>query len=457
MDVLHELAKIAPAGLRLSPTEKKYFKLLQSGVSIEEARKKIFGNSPDASTKISRLGYEIKRKVIADIATENTKKNNSYADLATEAHQLFATGRILMGRQAYRAGAELLEKAYDKAQSAQLIGLALEIAKPLADYFSTMVGDGKKYEFYQQAINELIIKNERETQVLSYHREIQYQFTYSWHPDLAAKAYAYCAITENYINTSLKSANAHFYMLALANVADLDFSALVQTCEEAINYFSKLKNPPKTPIFNYYLKKAVAYIQLQQFQEAIAATDYILNATEPGKFSYVSAYYYRAIAGLHAGNIQWANDAIDKTDNYLKNVPQSLQEQWRIVIAYTALFSERKYKIGKFINEVPIFSKDKAGANAAIIIVQMLHYLKMGKTNEYIERCDALHRYTSRYLKGKAKILAKLLLEVSKGHFNANTIEYRTRKLVKELDGQERELAVMPAEKVWKLVMDWLR
>ena len=116
----------------------------------------------------------------------------------------------------------------------------------------------------------------------------------------------------------------------------------------------------------------------------------------------------------------------------------------------------KRVQIGKFLNQVPTFEKDKAGANAAILIVQMLHYIKDAKTHDYIERCDALSRYASRYLHGKKKILAKLLLEVNKGHFNVLTIEYRTRKLKTALQGTEREIEIMPAERIWELAMEWL-
>ena len=156
MDTLYELVRIARPGIKLSPTEKEYFQLLQEGESIEEATEKIYGNTDDARIKISRLGYEIKRKIIADVATHNVKKNSNYASIATEAHQLFTTGSILMGQQAHKSGAELLEKAYQKAIQTQLIGLALECAKPLANYYGPIAGISQKFYQYQNAIEELV-------------------------------------------------------------------------------------------------------------------------------------------------------------------------------------------------------------------------------------------------------------------------------------------------------------
>ena len=192
------------------------------------------------------------------------------------------------------------------------------------------------------------------------------------------------------------------------------------------NTFHDLKTLPEMPSTTISSERQRGYIHLKDFSNAIDCLHNVLESADHGKYSFLMAHLYLAITGLHAGKIDLSTRSIEETEAYWPNLPENIQEQWKIVKAYTALFSEKKYKIGKFINEVPIFSKDKAGANASIIIVQMLHYLKMGKTHQYIERCDALSSYMNRHLKGKIRILAKLLLEVNKGRFNALTVKYRT-------------------------------
>jgi hypothetical protein len=89
-------------------------------------------------------------------------------------------------------------------------------------------------------------------------------------------------------------------------------------------------------------------------------------------------------------------------------------------------------------------------------MVRMLHFIKNGDRHAYIDRVDALIRYASRYLKGKNKVLAKLLIEVAKGHFKKITVLYRTKSLSKSLAGMDMELAIMPQERVWGLALGWL-
>ena len=53
-----------------------------------------------------------------------------------------------------------------------------------------------------------------------------------------------------------------------------------------------------------------------------------------------------------------------------------LDEQWRIIEAYANLLdinTGQVFRVSRFLNEVPIFSKDKRGNNIAIIVIMAWH------------------------------------------------------------------------------------
>jgi tetratricopeptide (TPR) repeat protein len=454
--ILHDLATIAKPSLLKGSLEEKCFKLIQKGVSREEIKHKIFGDDQSASLRLRQVEFQLKKKLVASVASHVSKTGNNNLDEYTEAYQLLSAGKILLARQKQQSGISLLEKAYKIASQEAYLSVALDSAKSLWTYYSTISIHPKKFDAYKEAVYKYKEALSVETMAQAYYNEIAYSYAQEWTPDVAVKALSYCAILADKIETSKKTAWYYYSILMIADIANLDFHASITHAEEGISYFSKFDHIPKASIYTLLQKKATAYIHLGEFEAATNCLDEVLGLTAKGSYTYCSAQFYRAIAGIHSADYALAVEAIQSTEAYLENLPPNFQEQWKIAIAYTSLLSERKFKLGKFLNEVPIFSKDKAGANAAILIVQMLHYLKQAKTSAYIERCDALHIYTQRHLSGKNKTLAKLLIEVAKGHFHINTVTYRTRKLVKELDSQERELAIMPQELVWKLVLGWL-
>ena len=453
--MLHELAKITDLKLPKNTLEQQYYSMLKKGIDKQEAIKKLFDGGEKADARIRKLGSVLKKKMVAQIVRKASTSTNRTLNEHIEAYQLFSAGKILLAQEKAEVGIQLIQKSYNLSIQNGIIDVALSCTKSLSTYHSNF-GDIKKFVTYQSKCKELIEWQRHETLAQQYYNEIALYYREQWNEDIQEKAIKYCEETKSMISTSYKTAMFHYFMQCMVHVSSLDFEELIATSKKAIAHFNAIHQPPKSTLFNFQTKLAVGYIQLEEYKKALAAIKQCLALTEKGGHSYCVAYYYQALAGLHSGNYLDTIDAIDKTKPYWNRLPNDLLEQWRIIQAYSALFIKKKYRIGKFINEVPIFSKDKTGANTAIIIVQMLHHLKEGNTSIYIERCDALKRYTSRYLSGKKKVLAKMLLEVAKGHFNITTIEHRTREMLNELAGKERELEIMPPEKVWGMVMGWL-
>ena len=455
--VIQELSKIASPNLPPNSKLKECYDLIISGAEKNEILSKMFGDNQAAETGLRQIKFKLETKLVDDFVSKNVKTGNPALDNASVAYKYYTAGKLLLARQSLTAGTELLEKAYRFAQKGGIIEVALSSAKSLATYYSGISGDYNKYLKYQDAVNNLFSLLQSETIAQSYFNEISYHYTHKWNEQIAEKAFAYCAITENSTDASPKTAIYHFNTLCLANISAINYEGLVDACNQALLHFQKIDSPPRAVFYNFNIKKATGLIHLRRYEEAKECLYQVIGIADKGIYSYCSAYYYLGLLGLHSGNISLTEQALDETIVYWDNLPIHFVEQFKILRAYCALFSSQKFRIGKFLNEVPVYEKDKANANAAILIVQMLHYIKLGKTSEYIERCDALDKYTKKYLSGKKKILAEMLIEVSKGYFKYVTVQHRTKNLVKKLSIQERELGVMPASKIWALVLEWLK
>ena len=164
-----------------------------------------------------------------------------------------------------------------------------------------------------------------------------------------------------------------------------------------------------------------------------------------------------------------------KAKKNFKKMTGSTREQFRFHEAFLFFFTQTlgindknlfggKFKVQKFLNEVPTSSRDKQGANTTIIVLQILVCLVQNRYDDIIKRSDALKTYTSRYLKNdenfRSNCFIKMLLQLPAANFHRNGVERKAQRYQKELlkqpinlfrNGAEHEY--MPYEVLWKYVL----
>ena len=109
------------------------------------------------------------------------------------------------------------------------------------------------------------------------------------------------------------------------------------------------------------------------------------------------------------------------------------KERWILYEAYINFIIDSKitnferkkiqFSVGKFLNELPRYSKDKRAMNIPLLITQMLFLLVRKKYNQAYERIEALEKYATRYLSNnsntfRSNCFIKMLLVIPKQGFN---------------------------------------
>ena len=128
----------------------------------------------------------------------------------------------------------------------------------------------------------------------------------------------------------------------------------------------------------------------------------------------------------------------------------------------------REVKLGKYLNSIPDFYKDKKGMNIAIIIVQLLYYIILKDLNQLDERFEAVEKYLSRYMKSdplyRSQCFIKMLLQVPKQNFHPVAIErhadryYWNLKSMPFLESHHpNEIELTEYEVLWEQVMNFLK
>ena len=158
-----------------------------------------------------------------------------------------------------------------------------------------------------------------------------------------------------------------------------------------------------------------------------------------------------------------------QTFQLLESYIQFLLNIGKINITDTEIDTSRikKFRINKFLNDVPVHSKLKTGSNIAILIIHVLFLLTMKKHNTIIDRVEALNQYCYRYLRNdesfRYNCFIKMLIQMTKADFNRIRTERYTVDLHKRLkanpmmqSGIALETEIIPYEDLWEMVLDLL-
>lgn len=145
-----------------------------------------------------------------------------------------------------------------------------------------------------------------------------------------------------------------------------------------------------------------------------------------------------------------------------------MQETWEVYRAYAAILTGRYFRLARFLNQVPHFSKDKKGMNINILIIEMLQYLRKKIFSKVIDRTAALQRYIYRYLMEdestyRSRHFLLMIVCLEKGAFRKKEVDPLVEEHLEALKQlplhkarQDYEVEVVPYEHLWAFVREQL-
>lgn len=127
----------------------------------------------------------------------------------------------------------------------------------------------------------------------------------------------------------------------------------------------------------------------------------------------------------------------------------------------------RKFRLGRFLNDTPTYSKDKRGVNISILIIQLLLLVQNKKYGELLDKLDALNMYSHRYLRSdntfRSNCFIKMLMKLPDADYHPVRWERYVKKYRQRLEEHPFELSyhnldleVIPFETLYDLVVEML-
>ena len=470
-----------------SKTHSFYKRIINGDFKSDEDAAAFFFNTTPNASKYKNLKRLLRERLINTLFfIKPTSSNSDYEKAFLYCSKNMFAANTLLFLQVYNAGINLCNKVLNKALKYELTDFIIEASRYLRLHYAVRAGNQEVFERYNEIYKEHLETKRLEILAEEYYcklilPKVQNKAN-NESEGIYEKAMDSYKILEPYMDKHT-SPFLHFignYILVIALMANFNYQEVIEVCEKAIKFFEAKFYTYRTPLRVFLHNQLVCHTQLKQYHKGKLVVEKSNLLVQKGTFSWFQNNELNLILALHSKNYQDAVEIFYNTTAYNKfrTLPDIVQEQWSIYESYVHFLSlidlviipanrKRKFKLGRFLNSIPTYSKDKSGLNVPILIIQILIMIVNKDYDKSIDRIEAVEKYCSRYLTNKPSLRSscfiKMLLQIPISHFHKAGVERRTAKYVERLrqnplhiSNQPHEIEIIPYDDLWEFVLQSL-
>lgn len=448
------------------------------------AAEKLFGTE-EPGANYRKLKADLTNRLVNALFLIDVKQAsyNERQRAYQECYKNWAAVKLLFGKNARTAGVVLTEKVLKYGEIFEFTNLCVEVCRALRLHYGALVGNEKMYQVYNEKFHYYRELDAFESIAEEYYIElvISHVKNRSLKEQTQALAIQYYEKLEPALQR-WQSHDLHLYgnLIKLIKFTSVnDYQQAIQVCEDAIAFFEAKSFDARVPLQAFYYQQAICYLQLRQFDKQFFSNTKTLKFLEEGTYNWYKFQETHVILGLHTQHYQWSYEVFKLAIDHkrFQFLPADQQEYWKILEQYLhylylnqkissnepeAYFS--KFRLGRFLNQTPIFSKDKKGLNITILVIQILFLIQQNRQSETVDRIDAIEKYSERYLHTpytiRSYFFIKMLLTLPKNRFDPNVVKRKSQRYFAqliahplELSSQSFQIEIIPFEDLWEMVL----
>lgn len=416
-----------------------------------------------------KLKTSLEERLINSLLFINHQDSSTQKKATAKCYKNLAIINELRTSGLQQTAAKLAKKSFKISVEFDLSILAFQFADYLQYFYANIKADFRKFNHYTNQANFYFSRMQNEKKA---ERTLNFIFVHSSTKKRIPEQVTIEASRQiqelKKLNPSKQSSRfslIFFNTQIIIRESQSDHIEVIEACNKALRFFAA--KPEVSPISTliFQIRKLPALITLNQFQEAKNEIQQALKIATPNYYNHYVIQLYKAFLGFHADNETLISDALTALQN-VKN--ENLLEQVKILEAYYAfLIQDTNFNTQKFLQSIPIFSKDKRGNNINILIAQILLLLQSRAFDAAEIRISALQSYAQRNLMKnqdfRSNCFIKLLSTLPQGSFYQKRVEPRAKKYLKKLESlplekanQNFELEIIRYEILWKKVFELL-
>jgi len=408
------------------------------------------------------------------------ERSGEYRKALTDCYKKYAVFEILKKQWNREAANTIGKQLLRKAIKYHLTKIVVTVSTSLK-YTAAMKSDRTNYKKYDKIANiyREIRDAEEAAEDMFTEMAIQVSASKSVNKKLIEEIEGFSrelkCLTSKYNSywLNLVSSNVVIYNHKINN----RYQEIVQESQRALSFFRSLPfNAPAGSIFSFTYHLFTAHLKLGDFVKANQACDEAMSVTKEGSLNWVILQYYLLISAFHSQDFDLAVSTLVKVKPFVEK-HKAFREKILILEAYLQFFgrigrcslppSDKRFRLAKFLNEVPHFSKDKRGMNINILLIQVLFRLQRREFGKLIDSMESLQAYRYRHLRRddtfRSNCFIHMIIQLEKGNFKRVAVERHAKKYWEKLqlvsfEKSTQDLEVEPVryEFLWECVLEIL-
>jgi hypothetical protein len=365
------------------------------------------------------------------------------------------------------------------ARQYDLNEIILLCTKMLRHHYSMM---GLKTEFKQfnNLVKEtlLLVKAENRAEFMYESLLAQVARSKAYPPELAKRA-------KEYFNQSkeLSKYRRSFHICLFHYRIGLLYYQVIRNYRLTLNLCNRqqafLKKHPRFHLASregeIALLKMVCCLYLRDYKNGKLNAEEALKFYNQGSNNWFVVMENYFMLAMHAGKYKQGAEIFEVSTSHPRFQYLSAEkiEEWKIFEAYInyifpGKLKGKEFKLLKFLNEVPIYSKDKAGYYPSILIAQILYLMDRGDEEGVERNVEALRIFSSRYLSGKeaprTTNFIKMVRQLVTQRYQVERVKAKAAPYLKKLKGAElsrqaetETVEIIPYENIWSIILNRLQ
>lgn len=447
----------------------------------------LYPEDPSTTNSYRKLKSTLKKRLKDSILLfdEKSQTTTEYQRAYYQSYKEWAMVKILLGRNARNAAVEIALGILKKAEKFEFTDLAMDVSSVLRLHYGARLGDKNKFQYYNSLFKKYRALYFLEEEAQESYIDLIINYVNNRSPKSQQHDRAILAIEA--LDSQEVKGDSHQYKLyrylieLMAATTIYDYRKAMEICEDAIEYFTTKNYEARLPLQIFYYQELVCHVQLGQFEAGKYAAEKCSSFILEGSFNWFKYQELYQILAIYTEQYSEAARIYLETISHprFEFLPDNAKEVWKIYHAYLYFLAinqkidspqleskiKNSFKLGRFLNEVMIFSKDKSGLNAAILTAQIMILISEGRHEETIDRLETTQQYCYRYLQTeytqRTYLFLKMLLKVPHLGFDREQIVQKTQKIMEQLRDVPLEVAnqaveseIIPYEKLWEMLLE---
>lgn len=395
--------------------------------------------------------------------------------------------KVLRGRGARDAAIRLGQRLLRRAIKFELVEIVVMVARELQLYAGTVRNDPREAARYARLVTDYLEVLSAEIRAEHAYQDLVHRLrSRAARAETIALARQYSAELEELVQRfdSYKLYLYAYNLFLLRYELESDYEQMMQQASRVVQHFQEKKHlTSNTAIFSFLFRMLVAQIQLGRYEEAQQTAVQCLELVAEGTPNWFYSMINYIILSLHKGDYSQARAVFEEavSSKQLRYQDARIIEQFKVLEAMLHYLHKigklgqapmssggtRKFRLSRFLNDVPVFSKDKRGTNVTVLIIQILFLLERREYEQVVDRLEALRVYAHRYLRKdetfRSNVFIKMLSVLPAARFHRIQAARKAKPLLKRLEEVPlsrsmlgADIEVLPYEKLWEFVLDSL-